>query len=424
MTEPRILNTRQTHADPAALVLHGANPRRGDIRAVVESFRANGFWGSVVVDERNEQVLAGNHRVMAARELGWDEIPVTYVRPDSDEHALRILLADNRTSDLGTYDGGALAELLDHLASTDAGLTGTGYDEAGLDDVLAGLGYERPTGEPEEAPEPEPDRAEELREKWGTERGQLWQIGRHRLLCGDSTDAADVARLLDGNAPRLMVTDPPYGVDYDPTWRDDAAEAGLIAAASRRGGRVQNDDRADWTEAWALSPSTVAYVWHADRHASEVQRSIEAARYEIRCQVIWAKDRMAISRGAYHWKHEPCWYAVKKGGTAEWIGDRSQTTLWEIPLLGDGDVDQKTHGTQKPLECMERPIRHHAGDVYEPFAGSGTTLVAAERQDRTCYAMELDEKYVAVILERLAAMGLEPALLSADSALTREGVPA
>jgi ParB-like chromosome segregation protein Spo0J len=136
----KILNTRTTHVDPAKLVLHGANPRKGDIRAVVESFRANGFWGSVVVDERNEQVLAGNHRVMAARELGWDEIPVTYVKPDSDEHALRILLADNRTSDLGTYDNDALAQLLDHLASTDAGLAGTGYDQAALDGLLEELG--------------------------------------------------------------------------------------------------------------------------------------------------------------------------------------------------------------------------------------------------------------------------------------------
>ena len=412
MKEPRILNTRTTHVSPDALILHGANPRKGELRAIVESFRANGFWGSVIVDERNEQVLAGNHRVLAARELGWPEIPVTYIRPESDEHALRILLADNRTSDLGTYDDEVLAGLLDHLASTDAGLEGTGYDDAALKELMESVGSMGTDGEPDEAPEPETDRAAELQAEWGAEAGQLWLIpsadGKrvHRLLCGDSTSADDVGRLLDGNEPRLMVTDPPYGVEYDPSWRQDA----LGPDAERRLGLVQNDGTADWTEAWVLAPSTVVYCWHAGRHASEVQRSIEAAKYEIRSQIIWAKNRMAISRGAYHWQHEPCWYAVRKGGTAEWIGDRSQTTLWKIDLLGEGDDDMKSHGTQKPLECMERPIRHHAGDVYEPFAGSGTTIVAAERQRRTCYAMELDEKYVAVILERLSRMGLSPEL--------------
>jgi DNA modification methylase len=171
---------------------------------------------------------------------------------------------------------------------------------------------------------------------------------------------------------------------------------------------VTGDDRADWRAAWALSPSDVAYVWHGGLHAGEVADGLAAAGFELRAQIIWAKQALVLSRGAYHWQHEPCWYAVRKGATAAWAGDRRQTTLWEIPnanrrsggVKDDADTD---HSTQKPVECMERPLRNHAGDVYEPFAGSGTTLIAAERQSRRCYAMEVDPAYVQVCIERWEA---------------------
>jgi DNA modification methylase len=171
----------------------------------------------------------------------------------------------------------------------------------------------------------------------------------------------------------------------------------MIHHADRRVGTVENDGRADWTDAWRLFPGDVAYVWHADRHASEVQMSVEAAGFEIRAQVVWAKPRFAISRGHYHWQHEPCWYAVRKGATASWAGDRSQTTLWQIAL--DKNVEGG-HSTQKPMECMERPIRNHHGDVYEPFCGSGTTVIAAARQGRRCFAVEISPAYCDVIRKR------------------------
>jgi DNA modification methylase len=156
-------------------------------------------------------------------------------------------------------------------------------------------------------------------------------------------------------------------------------------------------------------PGDVMYCWHADRHASKVQGNLEDAGFEVRCQIIWSKSNFPISRGHYHWRHEPCWYAVRKGATAGWIGDRKQTTVWEINL--DRNVEGG-HGTQKPLECMERPIINHEGDVYEPFCGSGTTLIAAERQRRRCYAVELSPAYVAVTLQRWADMtGQTPRLL-------------
>lgn len=144
----------------------------------------------------------------------------------------------------------------------------------------------------------------------------------------------------------------------------------------------------------------VIYCWHAGRFASEVQQSLEAAGFEVRAQIVWGKDSFSISRGHYHWQHEPCWYAVRKGSGAEWIGDRSQSTLWKINK-NDGD-DQGTHGTQKPIECMARPIANHAGDVYDPFGGSGTTMIAAHQHRRTCYMMEIDPRYCDVIRRRYA----------------------
>ena len=139
------------------------------------------------------------------------------------------------------------------------------------------------------------------------------------------------------------------------------------------------------------------YCWHADRHASTVQTSLIVAGFEIRNQVIWAKPGFVISRGHYNWQHEPCWYSVRKGSTASWAGDHSQSTLWEITL--DKNVDGG-HSTQKPVECMARPIRNHSGDVYDPFLGSGTTVIACEQLGRRCYGLEIEPKYVDVILQR------------------------
>ena len=173
--------------------------------------------------------------------------------------------------------------------------------------------------------------------------GDLWLLGRHRLLCGDSTVATDVERVLGGVEPHLMVTDPPYGVDYDPDWRNRAERASTgRPIGARATGRVENDGQSDWREAWALFPGEVAYVWHAGRHASAVQASIEAVGFEIRCQIVWAKPRFVISRGHYHWQHEPCWYAVRKGNAGHWSGDRSQTTLWQIAH----SKSETGHGTQ------------------------------------------------------------------------------
>ncbi|MEP6830077.1 MAG: site-specific DNA-methyltransferase, partial [Rhizomicrobium sp.] len=247
--------------------------------------------------------------------------------------------------------------------------------------------------------------------------GDLWLMGRHRVLCGSATEASDVKVLLSGDRPSLMATDPPYGVVYDPSWRNAAG-----VSASARTGKVQNDDRSDWREAWALFPGDVAYVWHAGKFAAEVQQSLQAAGFEMRAQIIWRKSHFAIGRGHYHWQHEPCWYAVRKGGKPTWTGDRRQSTVWDIdgvktakgPSVETAD-DATVHGTQKPVECMRRPIENNSkpGDiVYDPFLGSGTTVIAAEQCDRICYGLEIDPTYVDVIVRRWQNFTGETATLS------------
>jgi len=226
----------------------------------------------------------------------------------------------------------------------------------------------------------------------------------------------DVDRLLSGIQPEIMITDPPYGVEYDPEWR---SEAGINKNRSRMG-KVSNDTRVDWSAAYDLFHGAVAYVWHAGRFASEVQQSLENSGFEIRTQIIWAKDRFALSRGAYHWQHEPCWYAVRKATKANWCGDRSQSTLWQIKSRDDSGHG---HGTQKPVECMRRPILNHTepGEwVYEPFSGSGTTLIAAETTSRRCAAIELDPRYVDVAVRRWQDISGKAAALESTGASFEE----
>ena len=231
----------------------------------------------------------------------------------------------------------------------------------------------------------------------------IWLCGPHRISCFDSTNAEATSRLLAGKIPLLMITDPPYGVQLEPEWREEAG----LNPRTVQSKKVANDDRVDWSPAWHLFPGDVAYIWHAGIYAGEVAASMLAEKFHIRGQIIWRKQHFVISRGAYHWQHEPCWYAVRKGKSARWRGDRTQTTVWDVANLNPhgGNRDEKTtgHGTQKPVELMRRPILNHTDRgkvVYDPFLGSGTTLIAAEVTDRVCYGLEIDPKYFDVIVKR------------------------
>jgi DNA modification methylase len=396
----------QLKSDPKNARKH--NPR--NIGMIVDSLHEVGAARSIVIDENNF-ILAGNGTVDAAGEAGIERVRV--VEADGQEiiavrrrgltklQKRRLGLFDNRTAELADWDAEAL------LQATKEGFSLDGiFTEQETAELLKGI-----LSPSVEDPGAQIDRAAELQAKWKTERGQVWQVGRHRLMCGDSTKAEDVASLLSGSVPFLCVTDPPYGVSYDPSWRNVEAAKGNLAYAPSRIGEVANDDRSDWREAWALFPGDVIYSWHPAGAPSLVHAAaLQDSGFAIRMQIIWAKSNFVIGRGDYHVRHEPCWYAVREGKAARRTGDRTQTTLWEINL--DRNVEGG-HSTQKPLECMARPIRNHdVSEVYDPFLGSGTTMVAAEQLGRTCYSMEIEPKYVAVSLERLAGMGLEPKLVA------------
>jgi DNA modification methylase len=367
------------------------------VTQIAASIREWGWTVPVLVDEEGT-VIAGHGRVSAAQRLALTEVPVMVARGWSEAKRRAYVLAGNKLTLNGGWDEALLRAELADLAGMGADLSLTGFsaEEVQALTAEASAGLTDPDAVPP-APEVPVSRL-----------GDVWILGRHRLVCGDCTDPAVVSAALDGVRPHLMVTDPPYGVEYDPSWRNETLEGSRTA----RTGKVLNDDRADWTEAWALFPGDVAYIWHGALHAGTVAESLTDCGFQIRAQVIWAKERLVLGRGHYHWQHEPCWYAVRNGTKGHWAGDRKQTTLWSIPSR---DQDSDTiHGTQKPVECMRRPIESNSSPgqaVYEPFSGSGTTLIAAEMTGRACHAIELSPAYVDVAVLRWQAFTGQEAVL-------------
>lgn len=370
------------------------NPRKIDDHDMAALRRSLRFFGAVepiVANKRTQRIVGGHQRVKAAEAEGIAQLPVSWVDLD-DPSEKQLDLALNRIS--GQWDDEALRDLVQSLEADGADLELTGFGDAELARLLQGI-----TGgatDDDAVPSDVEKRCDAF---------DLWQLGDHWLLCGDATKAEDVARLLAGEKPQLCVTDPPYGVDYDPAWRNEAERKGLIdkrnggrRPSARRVGEVDNDDRADWREAWALFDGTVIYSWSASgAQLLESGAALIASGFEIRNQLIWKKPHLPISRGHYRGQHEPCWYAVKKGRKAHWIGDHSASSVWEVSL--DKNVEGG-HSTQKPVELFARAIANHQGDVYEPFCGSGTCVIACEKLDRRCFAMEISPEYCDVILQR------------------------
>lgn len=379
------------------------------IAQIAASMREFGWTNPILVDE-DGLVIAGHGRLAGAKALGWEEGPVIVARGWSAAQKRAYVIADNRIAEQAGWNPELLAIEFEALAGCGFDMSVLGFSDRERSDMIArrNAGLSAPDDVPEVPAEPV------------TKRGDVWVLGQHRLTCGDSTVKADVARALDGAQPHLMVTDPPYGVRYDASWRKKTGLAGKVAA-----GKVLNDDRADWREAWALFPGAVAYVWHGALHHTTVCESLAAAGFEIRAQIIWNKSRSAIGRGHYHWKHEPAlyavregeedrWndrfepmheiaaYAVKEGEAGQWVGGRKQSTVWDI----EHARSETGHSTQKPVECMRRPILNNSlgGDaVYDPFLGSGTTLIACEMEGRRCRGLELNPAYCDVIVARWEA---------------------
>ena len=379
------------------LVPYARNARthsEAQVDQIAASIREWGWTNPVLVSE-DGTIIAGHGRVLGARKLRINEVPVMIAAGWTEAQKRAYAIADNKLALNAGWDEELLGIELGELEVLGFDVDLIGFSESERLALAAGAtsGLTDPDDVPELPSEPV------------SRPGDLWTLGRHRLLCGDSTSPGDVERVLDGVSPHLMVTDPPYGVEYDPAWRKRAG----VNLNKGKLGKVANDNRADWREAWALFPGSVAYVWHAGRHASAVQDSLEATGFEVRAQIIWAKDRFALSRGHYHWQHEPCWYAVR--GTATWHGDRKQSTLWSINAREDTGHG---HGTQKPVECMKRPVENNSSPgqaVYEPFSGSGTTIIAGEMTGRSVHAIELDPAYVDVATQRWQAFTGQQAVL-------------
>jgi len=394
------------------LIAYAGNPRRNDhaVETVAAAIKRFGFRVPVLA-KSDGSLIDGHLRIKAAKRLGMAEVPVVLCDDLSEAEIKALRISINRMAELAEWDEELLMTELEGLAAEGITMDDVGFDLDALEELGATV---EPEGNPEADAEPQIDKAEELRAKWGVEAGQLWELGEHRLLCGDSTKKEDVEKALGGASPLLMVTDPPYGVSYDASWR---LEAGVNKPwQTRAEGKVENDDRADWKETWELFQGSVAYVWHGGLHAAQVAKNLEEAGFQIRSQIVWSKPSLVMGRGHYHWQHEPCWYAVRSGRTAEWGGDRKQATIWNIANMhrtqGSVDDGKTFHSTQKPVECMARPIRNHDSEfVYEPFSGSGTTIIACEQLGRKCRAIEISPAYVAVALQRWAdATGKTPKL--------------
>jgi DNA modification methylase len=369
------------------LRVYPANPRRGDLEAIKESLRQNGQYRPIVVNRRTSEVLAGNHTLLAAKALGWETIAVSFVDVDA-EQAMRIVLADNRTNDLASYDTEALVELLEDLPD----LGGTGYDQTALDELIAELRPAELPGEEEEVPPP-PSRPR-------TKEGDLYLLGRHRLLCGDASAAKSYERLLAGERPELLWTDPPYGVSY--TGKTKAklklkGDGDGVEALLQKAFALVDE---------ALLAGAPLYVCHPAGALSLVfGNAFTVTGWELRQTLVWAKDQIVLGRSDYHYRHEPILYGYKpkKGrlgrGGAGWYGDNAQASVIEVAR----PRASREHPTMKPPELVALALRNSTRPgalVLDPFAGSGSTLVACEALGRSARLIELDPGYCDVVVSR------------------------
>lgn len=362
---------------------HDQNNRRRHGQRNLEVIRASleRFGQRMPLAVRGGVVVIGNGRLQAMRDLGWTHAYVTPADDLTPEDARDLALVDNRSAELAEWDDQLGATLME-IGDKDV-LDGLGWDEVELASFVAGLG--------DDAGDVDEDEVPEAPKVPVTNPGDVWELGRHRVVCGDALDAEKPG------PGYVMVTDPPYGVDYDPKWRE------ALGKANKARNKVRNDDRADWSELWAMLPSGIAYVWSAPGQLQLIAgAALESGGFSLRQQLVWVKPYPAFSRSRYSYRHEPCWFAAKGDG-ARWTGDSKQASVMEAVQPGDpyGKGEARYgHPTQKPVKVMAIPIGNHAGDVYDPFLGSGTTLIAAEQLDRTCYGIEIEPRYVDVTVER------------------------
>lgn len=413
---------------------HPQNPlihSNDQVEQIAASMMRFGVTAPLLVDEEGV-LIYGHGRLRAASLLlsrgrgEFSSLPVVIARGWTEDEKRAYRIADNQIAYLADWDMPVLKAELATLNRAGFDIPLLGFSTDRVRQILANPRTLDPDAEAQPKPVVPVSRA-----------GDLWICGDHRLLCGDATNHPDVERLYAGTSPHLVVSDPPYGVNYNPGWRTTLyrprTSGGDLAPPPENSyaalGVVSNDDQVDWGGVWRASGCDVAYVWHSGVHAGVVHQSLVQAGFDIRAQIIWNKAHFALSRGDFHWKHEPCFYAVRKEGKSHWNGDRTQTTVWDIvssvgfSTKKSGPDERTGHSTQKPVECMRRPIENNSkpGEgIYDPFMGSGTTMIAAELLARKCYGMEIDPGYVDVAVKRWQKISGRAAVLENSGATFAE----
>ena len=353
------------------------------INKLRSSLREFGFINPVIID-RDFGVIAGHGRILAAKEEGIAEVPCVFADHLTEAQKKAYILADNRMAMDAGWDEELLRVEIEALQAEAFDLSLTGFDEKELSDLFK---------DDADVQEDDFDVAAELEKPTFSKSGDVWTLGRHRLLCGDSTKAETFAILMNGRKANLVVTDPPYNVNYEGT-----------------AGKIKNDNLADEKfyqflfDAFSNIEKVMAddasiYVFHADTEGLNFRKAFSDAGFYLSGCCIWKKPSLVLGRSPYQWQHEPCLYGWKKSGKHQWYADRKQTTIWEF----EKTKKNTDHPTMKPIPLLAYPIQNSSMSntlILDPFGGSGSTLIACEQTDRDCYTIELDEKYCDVIVKR------------------------
>ena len=367
------------------------------------SLREFGFINPVIID-RDFGVIAGHGRIAAARAEGITEVPCVFADHLTEAQKKAYILADNRMALDAGWDEDMLRVEIEALQGADFDLMLTGFDDKELVDFFG-------TGN-DDAKDDDFDLSSALEQASFVQKGDVWTVGRHRLMCGDATSMDDVATLMDGKKANLLLTDPPYGVSFK-------SSSGLT---------IQNDSMKNEEfyqflyDAFAaavcfLGAGASAYVFHADTEGLNFRKAFIDAGFHLAGCCIWVKDSLVLGRSDYQWQHEPVLYGFLQNGKHNWYSDRKQTTVWNFAK----PKRNANHPTSKPLDLLSYPIGNSTqenGIVLDTFGGSGSTMMACEQTNRICYMMELDEKYASVILRRAVKDGISPD----DIFVERDGV--
>ena len=373
--------------DIADLIPYDRNPRRNDMAVddVAESMEQVGYITPIVIDE-NRQILAGETRCKALKKRHVKRDKVLQVFGLTEEQKKKYRLLDNKVGEIAEWDAELLAGELEEVDFGDF--------DFGFDDLMAELTDSSDISDNPLSPAVEDDHELVLPDEPKAKRGDIYQLGAHRLMCGDSTDPADVARLMDGKAADLLLTDPPYNVNYE-------GGTGLT---------IQNDNMEDAAfrkflrDAFAcadgvMKPGAAFYIWHADSEGYNFRGACHDIGWQVRQCLIWNKNALVLGRQDYQWKHEPCLYGWKGGASHTWLSDRTQTTVLDF----DKPTRSEIHPTMKPIGLFDYQIRNSCpvgGAVLDLFNGSGTTIMACEQNGRSAYTMELDPRYVDAAIDR------------------------